>query len=56
LTLAEVASCLRCSKRTVERYVDQGLLPGPIRLSPQKCFWRQSDIQKFLDGRSAAAS
>jgi DNA-binding transcriptional MerR regulator len=51
LTPGEVAGRLRCSVRTVERYVEQGLLPEPIRLSPQKRLWRESDIQRFLDGR-----
>lgn len=48
LTPGEVAARLRCSIRTVERYVEQGLLPEPIRLSSQKRLWRESDIQKFL--------
>ena len=41
----------------IQRYVDRGLLPEPIRLSPQKRLWRESDIQKFLDrlGRGAAS-
>lgn len=52
LTLREVAGRLRCSVRTVQRYVAQGLLPPPIRLTAQKCLWRESDIQKFLDRHS----
>jgi predicted DNA-binding transcriptional regulator AlpA len=56
LTPGEVASRLRCSVRTLQRYVDQGLLPEPIRLSPQKRLWRESDIQKFLDGLGTAAA
>jgi predicted DNA-binding transcriptional regulator AlpA len=49
LTTLEVAARLRCSTRTVWRYVSQGLLPEPIRLSSQKCLWRESDVQKALD-------
>ncbi len=51
LTALEVAARLRCSKRTLERWLKSGLLPRPIRLSPQKRFWRESDIRKFLAGR-----
>jgi len=53
LTTNEVAWRLRCSTRTVWRYVAQGLLPQPIRLSPQKCLWRESAIQLFLQSRAA---
>jgi predicted DNA-binding transcriptional regulator AlpA len=56
LTGGEVAARLRCSRRTVRRYVQQGLLPPPIRLSPQKCFWRESDVRQLLRGRGAALS
>jgi predicted DNA-binding transcriptional regulator AlpA len=52
LTAQEVASRLRCSRRSLRRYVRQGLLPEPIRLSPSKCLWRASDIQRFLDGQA----
>jgi excisionase family DNA binding protein len=54
LTALEVASRLRCSKRTVQRWVKRGLLPEPIRLSAQKRLWRESDIRKFLDSRAAS--
>ncbi len=56
LTAHEVASRLRCSRRSLRRYVAQGLLPEPIRLSPSKCLWRESDIQRFLDRRSLDAA
>jgi excisionase family DNA binding protein len=49
LTAQEVADRLRCSVRTVERYVARGWLLPPIRLSSQKRLWRESDIQRFLD-------
>jgi len=52
LTLREVAGRLRCSIRTVQRYVAQGLLAPPIRLTTQKCLWRESDVQRFLDRRA----
>jgi DNA-binding transcriptional MerR regulator len=56
LTAQEVAARLRCSTRTLDRYVERGLLPEPIRLSAQKRLWRTSDIQKFLDGLAGAAA
>jgi predicted DNA-binding transcriptional regulator AlpA len=56
LTALEVASRLRCSKRTVQRWVKRGLLPEPIHLSPQKRLWRESVIRKFLNGRGDATS
>ncbi len=56
LTTLEVAARLRCSKRTVQRWVKRGLLPMPLRLSPQKRLWRESDIQRFLAGRGGASA
>ncbi len=52
LTPQEVASLLRCSIRTLQRYVAQGLLAPPIRFSSQKCFWRKSVIRAFLRSRA----
>jgi excisionase family DNA binding protein len=49
LTVLEVASRLRCSKRTVQRWVKRGRLAKPLPLSPQKRLWRESDIRKFLE-------
>ena len=56
LTLHDVALRLRCSKRTVQRWVKRGLLPAPFHPSPFKCLWRESDIQKFLDRLGNAAT
>jgi DNA-binding transcriptional MerR regulator len=53
LTPQEVACLLRCSIRTLQRYVAQGLLPPPIRFTSQKCFWRKSVIRAFLRSRAA---
>jgi predicted DNA-binding transcriptional regulator AlpA len=53
LTADEVARRLRCSIRTIQRYVAQGLLPEPIRLSAQKCLWRETAILAFLRSRGA---
>jgi excisionase family DNA binding protein len=56
LTTLEVAARLRCSKRTVQRWVKRGLLPAPIRLSTQKRLWRESDIRKVLADRASASA
>jgi predicted DNA-binding transcriptional regulator AlpA len=53
LTPHEVACTLRCSIRTLQRYVAKGLLPAPIRITSQKCFWRKSVIRAFLRSRGA---
>ena len=55
LTTGEVAAMLRCSKRSVERYVEQGTLPEPIRLSPQKHLWRESVIRRFVESQQRVA-
>ena len=55
LTALEVASALRCSKRTVQRLVVRGILPAPIHLSAQTRLWRTSTIRAFLEARAAAA-
>ncbi len=53
LTIREVAKALRVSVRTVQRWRKRGLLPSPVRLSEQKVFWRESDLQQLLDARAA---
>jgi predicted DNA-binding transcriptional regulator AlpA len=55
LTALEVASALRCSKRTVQRLVSRGILAAPLHLSSQKRLWRTSTIRAFVEARSAAA-
>jgi predicted DNA-binding transcriptional regulator AlpA len=56
MTILEVASALRCCKRTVQRMVKRGKLPSPIHLSAQKRLWRTSDIRKVVESLHAAAN
>jgi len=52
LTVAEVATFLRVSRRTVERLVGRGLLPFialPLRRGGLR--FRQSEVEKFLADR-----
>lgn len=51
----EVARMLRCSRRTLQRWVKRGVLPQPIHLSVQKRLWRQSTIRALVEAREAAA-
>ena len=40
------------SKETVYKYVRQGLLPAPIKLSARASRWRLSDIQAFISQKA----
>jgi prophage regulatory protein len=48
LTLYELADRLGVSPRTVARYVEQGRLPGPVRLSRKSVRWREEDISAAI--------
>ena len=48
MKLSEVAKALKVSHKTVRRYVRQGKLPSPLRLSTRALRFRAEDIQKFL--------
>ena len=53
VTIAEVAKRLKVDKRTVERMVKAGEFPSPIRVSPGIIRWPPSDIDAWLEERSA---
>lgn len=36
------------SLSTIYRWVSQGILPEPRRISPRFCAWRLSDVEAFL--------
>ena len=44
----EAAAILRVSKSTFWRYVQIGLLPKAIKLTPRCSVWRLSDIDAFV--------
>ena len=53
LTAVEVAQLLKLDKRTIERMAKAGDCPAPIRISPGRTRWRQSDIDAWLEERRA---
>lgn len=52
----EGAAILRVSLSTYWRYVQQGLLPRGIRLTPRCTVWRLSDIEAFVTRQAAKNS
>ena len=48
ITATEIAHMLRVSRRTVDRLVQAGHLPRPIKFNRKLARWRASDIRKFL--------
>jgi excisionase family DNA binding protein len=49
LSAKEVASRLSVTSRTVWRWVSQGKLPQPLRLSRACVRWRSGDLEHFLE-------
>jgi prophage regulatory protein len=49
LSAKEVASRLSVTSRTVWRWVAQGKLPRPLRLSRACSRWRSGDLEYFLE-------
>ncbi|WP_370278582.1 helix-turn-helix transcriptional regulator [Pontibacterium sp.] len=47
----EKAVGLSCS--TIYRMMDAGTFPKPIRLTPSRVGWKESDIQKWIEDRSS---
>ena len=52
----EGAAILRVSLSTYWRYVQQGLLPRGIRLTPRCTVWRLSDLDAFVARQAAKNS
>lgn len=42
------------SRQHIYVLVEQGDFPKPIRLSPRRIAWRDSDIEKWIEERAAA--
>jgi DNA-binding transcriptional MerR regulator len=51
VSLDEVSDRYRCSKRTLRRWLQLGLLPPPIRLGSQR-FWRVADLAALESGKA----
>lgn len=49
LSAKEVADMLQISKPTLWRWVNEGRLPGPVRLSERILRWRLTDIEEHVD-------
>ena len=52
----EGAAILRVSLSSYWRYVQQGLLPRGIRLTPRCTVWRLTDIEAFVTRQAAKNS
>lgn len=48
---AEAARLLGTHRVTIHRWVKQGILPPPLRITPRKIGWRQSTIENLLTSR-----
>lgn len=48
---AAAARMLGTHRVTIHRWVKQGILPPPIRITSHKIGWRQSTIEKVLADR-----
>jgi prophage regulatory protein len=53
LTIVQVAKRLNVDKRTVERMVEAGDFPAPIRVGRAGIRWPQSDIDAWIEERKA---
>jgi prophage regulatory protein len=54
--VAAVCAALNVSKPTLYRMIRRGDFPRPIQVSPGRVGWKRSDIQRWIDVRSALAN
>lgn len=54
LTDREVAKHLNISKASVWRWLDEGRLPKPLKLSPGCTRWRADEIAAFIEAATQA--
>ena len=52
LRLPQVMELTGLAKSTVWKWVKEGKLPEPTKLSPRVSVWKQSEIQAFIDSSS----
>jgi hypothetical protein len=55
LTREQVAALLRISVRTLARMEERRDITGVIKVSPKRCLYRQSTVERFLAMRERAA-
>lgn len=48
IAVAEVATIMGVSVRTVWRLAEVGELPAPVKLSPKVTRWKLSEIEAFI--------
>jgi len=56
LRVKSVADKLDVSEATVWRFVQQNILPKPIKLSARTTVWRADDIDAAIEGIASARS
>jgi prophage regulatory protein len=49
LTVRQLASLLKVSRRTIWRWLAQGRLPTPVRYSRTCVRWKASTVRRYLD-------
>lgn len=55
VSIGEVCSDLGISTKTLNRWVDQGLFPQPMRLGLRKLVWVRTDVEIFYQQKAAEA-
>ncbi len=48
----EVADWLGVSPGTIARWVEQGDFPKPVKVTPGTVRWRQSDVERHIEGQN----
>ena len=51
LTIDEVAELFHCSRKTVRRSWNAGLIPKPIRIGRRSIRWRREELEEFITRR-----
>ena len=52
----QVAIKLSIGRATLYRWIEQGILPAPIPYGPRAVGWLESDIDKIIEAKFAAAA
>ena len=43
------------SRRTIYRWIDEGIFPRPIKFGPNSVGWAESTIKEFIESKKQAA-
>lgn len=52
----EVLEITGVSTATIYRWVAEGNFPAPVRLGPNSCGWRQSQVEEWIESREPVVS